>query len=684
MTLRRSHFIRYMAVAAVFCLICVIYLGRLFYIQISGRENSYDTGTTTRRVTIQAVRGELYDRNGNPLVTNSYTYDLTLSYSTLMTSGLRRANETCLHLITALRDTGEESKHVEKYFPFDGAYPYYTLTEEAEDSDSIPFYRMRKVLKAIGLDEDATVDEIVKYYISTYDLLATDANDRRVYDDDEVDRLIHLRYDMDAMSFKSTGEYTFAENAGLPLMTYVKELALAGVTFRVNVERVYNYPGYASHILGTVGPIYSEEWEYYNEQGYQMNAIVGKSGCELAFEQYLHGSDGELEIEEDANGNIVNVTVITEPVAGSDVYLTIDIDLQIAAEDGLAENVAYVVEKSNGNEASGANCNAGAAVVMDPDTFDVLAIASYPTYDLSTYNLEYNDLIQDTSNPLFNRALGGVYAPGSTYKLGVSVAALMEGKISSSSKVSCTGIYHFYDYHPKCSTYPHVSSAINVIQAIADSCNSFFYEMGVRLGIDTMNEYMSKFGIGQPTGIELGGKTGVLASPEYRQQVGGDVWTEGLTLQAAIGQSDNLVSPLQLACYISTLANGGTRYSAHLLDSVYTFGSDTPSYSYIQGSQTVLSEIDIPENFLDSVFEGMREVVSGNSTVRNFIGNEIPVTVGGKTGTAQNSSGCDNALFVCTAPYDDPEIVISVVIEQGNKGSYASLTAGKILEEYYK
>ena len=684
MTLRRSHFIRYMAVAAVFCLICVIYLGRLFYIQISGRENSYDTGTTTRRVTIQAVRGELYDRNGNPLVTNSYTYDLTLSYSTLMTSGLRRANETCLHLITALRDTGEESKHIEKYFPFDGAYPYYTLTEEAEDSDSIPFYRMRKVLKAIGLDEDATVDEIVKYYISTYDLLATDANDRRVYDDDEVDRLIHLRYDMDAMSFKSTGEYTFAENAGLPLMTYVKELALAGVTFRVNVERVYNYPGYASHILGTVGPIYSEEWEYYNEQGYQMNAIVGKSGCELAFEQYLHGSDGELEIEEDANGNIVNVTVITEPVAGSDVYLTIDIDLQIAAEDGLAENVAYVVEKSNGNEASGANCNAGAAVVMDPDTFDVLAIASYPTYDLSTYNLEYNDLIQDTSNPLFNRALGGVYAPGSTYKLGVSVAALMEGKISSSSKVSCTGIYHFYDYHPKCSTYPHVSSAINVIQAIADSCNSFFYEMGVRLGIDTMNEYMSKFGIGQPTGIELGGKTGVLASPEYRQQVGGDVWTEGLTLQAAIGQSDNLVSPLQLACYISTLANGGTRYSAHLLDSVYTFGSDTPSYSYIQGSQTVLSEIDIPENVLDSVFEGMREVVSGNSTVRNFIGNEIPVTVGGKTGTAQNSSGCDNALFVCTAPYDDPEIVISVVIEQGNKGSYASLTAGKILEEYYK
>ena len=688
MTLRRSHFIRYMAVAAVFCLICVIYLGRLFYIQISGRENSYDTGTTTRRVTIQAVRGELYDRNGNPLVTNSYTYDLTLSYSTLMTSGLRRANETCLHLITALRDTGEESKHIEKYFPFDGAYPYYTLTEEAEDSDSIPFYRMRKVLKAIGLDEDATVDEIVKYYISTYDLLATDANDRRVYDDDEVDRLIHLRYDMDAMSFKSTGEYTFAENAGLPLMTYVKELALAGVTFRVNVERVYNYPGYASHILGTVGPIYSEEWEYYNEQGYQMNAIVGKSGCELAFEQYLHGSDGELEIEEDANGNIVNVTVITEPVAGSDVYLTIDIDLQIAAEDGLAENVAYVVEKSNGNEASGANCNAGAAVVMDPDTFDVLALASYPTYQLSLYNQSYNAIAANEAKPLLNRALSGLYAPGSTFKLGIATAGLMEGVINDTDTINCSGEYpHGSQWSISCSTYGPSShrGATTVTRAIAQSCNTFFCETGDRLGIDRIEYYMKKFGFGEDTGLELYNQSGILAGPTYRQENNvGDLWYPGNTWQASIGQSDNLASPLQLACYVATIANGGTRYAAHLLHSVYEFGNPEPIFVYEQNNKTILDSIEggIPDDVQATVFAGMREVVTSNASI-NALMDSLPVEAGGKTGTAQTGGECDNALYVGSAPYNAPEIVISVVLEKGYAGSRAARTAAAILGEYY-
>ena len=680
---RKNLFLRYMVIVSVFCLVCVIYLGRLFYIQISGRENTYNTGTTTRTVTVQAARGEIYDRNGKPLVTNRFSYDLTLSYATFTSAGLKNANLAALRLFEAAEASGESDKHVEKFFPFDGVYPYYVLSEAAEDADSIPYYRMRKVLKAIGLKDDASISAIVKYYVSTYDLLATDTDGKRLFDDDEIDRLIRLRYDMDAQGFKSNGEYVFAKNVALPMITYIKELSLPGITFTVNAERVYNYPGYASHILGTVGPIYSEEWDYYNEQGYQMNAIVGKSGCELAFEEYLRGIDGVLLIEEDASGNLVSVTVKKEAVAGSDVHLTIDIDLQIAAEDGLRENVDYVVNRANGDESRGANSNAGAAVAMDPNTFDILAIASYPTYDLSSYNTNYNDLVIADGNPLFNRALNGLYAPGSTYKLGVSVAALMEHKIASSSTISCTGVYHFFDYHPKCSTYPHVSSAINVIQAIADSCNSFFYEVGYRLGIDKMNEYMRSFGFGQSTGIELGGKTGVLASPEYRQESGGEVWTDGLTLQAAIGQADNLVSPLQLACYVSTLANGGTRYSAHLLDSVYTFGMSEPTFSYEQTDETLLSSIDIPQGVMDTVFRGMRDVVSGNATVKGLLPKGLPVTVGGKTGTAQNSSGCDNALFVAAAPYDTPDIVIAVVIEQGYTGSYAAYTAGKILDAFY-
>ena len=683
MTSKRTHLWRFMLVAVVFCLACVIYLGRLFYIQISGRDDRYAGETTTRTVTIQAVRGEIYDRNGTALVSNRYTYDLALVYGSFSALDTRTENDTLLSILEALNCSGDVDKHEQKYFPFDGAYPYYSLSEEATDADSIPYFRLRRVLGDVGLKESSTVDDVIDYYVETYSLLATGSDGRRLYDDDEIDRLIRLRYDMDARRFGVANDYAFADEVSLSLMAYVKELNLGGIAFTVNVERVYNFPGYASHILGTVGPIYSEEWNYYNEQGYQMNAIVGKTGCEYAFEEYLHGSDGKLLIEEDAQGNIVRTEVLVAPIAGNDVHLTVDIELQVAAEDALAENVAYVVDRSGGVISYGANCNAGATVVMDPNTFSVLAIASYPTYDLATYNLNYNALAVDAAKPLLNRALNGLYEPGSTYKLGVATAALMEEQIEAASRITCDGAYdRFGSYRPKCSTYPHDHSAINVIEAIADSCNVFFYELGYRLGIDRLNDYMRSFGFGQSTGIEIGGATGILAGPDYRQQIHGEIWTDGMTVQAAIGQADNQASPLQLACYLSTLVRGGDRYAAHLLDSVYAFGSDTPSYTYTQSSDTLLSQVALSDEVLASVFEGMRSVVESNDVVRRNM-QSVPVTVGGKTGTAQNSSGCDNALFVCAAPYDNPEIVISVVLEQGYAGSYSSLTAARILEKYY-
>ena len=685
MTVRRSNLWRYAIIVAIFFLISVIYLGRLFYLQIIVGVPTDDGSEDTRRVTVQAVRGEIYDRNGKALVSNRYTYDLVLSYSGLAGGGLRRANDACLSLADALQSTGAGDRHKEAYFPYDGTYPYYVLRDPSDLSSTVS-YRLQKVLRTIGLEEDASIADVVKYYVSTFDLLATDAGGKRLYDDDEIDRLIRLRYDMDARSFKENGEYLYAEDIGIELMTYVKELSLSGVSFTVNVERVYNYPGYASHILGTVGPIYSEEWEYYNEQGYQMNAIVGKSGCEYAFESYLRGSDGILEITVDADGRVTSKTLV-EPIAGNDVYLTIDIDLQTAAEDGLRDNVAEVVRRAQGDVSHGANCTAGAAVALDPDTFDVLAIASFPTYDLTTYNLQYDELISDARNPLFNRALNGLYAPGSTYKLGVSVVGLLQDRISTTSRIACNGKYtRYHDYQPKCSTWPHAyGSTLNVTQAIADSCNCFFYELGYRLGIDTLSGYMGRFGFGKDTGIELGGQVG--------NQANADDWLAaeipGLTLQTAIGQSDTAASPLQLACYLGTLTNGGTRYSAHLLNAVHAFGGGEPVYTFRQTEQTVLDRIEIAESDLAAVLRGMRDVVTENEVVDRYIPNDLTdangnaVAVGGKTGTAQNSSGCDNALFVCAAPYNDPEVVISVVIEQGYTGGYASMTAGKILEAFY-
>lgn len=691
----RDHVFRYLIISVIFCLICVIYLGRLFYIQISGRQNRYDTDTTVRIVTVPAVRGEIYDRNGKKLVANEYSYDLVIYYASFSKLDERKSNQACLQLSEALRACGEQAAHEEKYFPFEGTYPNYWLPSEAIEQGTVPYYRMLRIINELEIDaSEYNIGPIFDYYTETYQLLETDADGNRLYTDEQIDRIIRLRYDMDAKQFQAgQKDYTFASDlsASSPLIPYVAELGLTGVTFTVDASRTYLYPGYASHILGGVGPIYAEEWQYYNALGYQMNAIVGKSGCELAFESYLRGMDGRMEIEVDATGKIIRETMLEEPVAGKDVYLTIDIELQIAAEDGLAENVQTVVDQSNGSPSRGSGCNAGAAVAMDPDTFDILVIASYPTYNLATYNQDYNNLAANPALPLYNRALLGAYEPGSTYKLGMAIAALMEEEITSESLISCQGAYPPTHKNPiDCSTYgagSHVGNT-NLITAIAESCNSFFCELGDRLGIARMERYMSQFGFGEATGIELGGTSGVLAGPAYRQQIGSsELWDGGLetgfdTWMSAIGQSHNLASPLQLACYVGTLANGGTRYSAHLLHSVYEFGNPEPVYVYTQTEETVQSRLDIPADVQSTVFTGMREVVTSSSRINNYM-KKLPVSVGGKTGTAQNSTNCDNALFVAAAPYNAPEIVISVVLEQGYAGSLASQTAATILDAYY-
>lgn len=678
----RTHTLRYLGIVALFCLVCVIYLGRLFFIQISGRENAYEADITEREVTVQAVRGEIYDRNGVKLVANRYSYDLSLAHAQFFSLSLPERNEVCLSVQTALDRRGGEGVREQKYFPFDGTYPNYTYASDALNSDSVRAYRLNRVLGDIGLEATATAIELRDYYTDTYDLLRLDNLGNRCYSDAQIDTIIRMYYDIDATRFRSSGEYILCQDVDMSLMTYIKEQNIKAVNFTVNVEREYCYPGYASHILGLVGPIYSEEWDYYNDHGYQMNAIVGKSGCEAAFENYLRGTDGKLKIKEDKNGNVVEVEVLTEPVAGNDVYLTIDINLQIAAEKGLAENVEYVAI----NSVDGAECNAGAAVAMDPNTFEVLAIASYPTYDLTTYNADYNWLSQDTNNPLLNRALLGTYAPGSTLKPGMAAIALKEGVLKGLENITCTGRYQGV---VGCSTYAdsHRWGSIDVVEAIAYSCNSFFCELGDRLGIEKMEKYLSQLGLGKPTGLELGGSKGVLAGPTYRGEIqSSEPWMPGMTWQAAIGQSDHQLSPMQMACYIGTLCNGGTRYAAHLLHSVYRFGSKDPSFVYQQTEDTVLSRIELDQNDLDTVFEGMKRMITGTSFTNRWIANndDIPVTVGGKTGTAQRGGdNPDNALFVAAAPYNDPDIVISVVLENGAHGYYSAMTAARILEAYY-
>ena len=296
---RQNHTLRYLGIVALFCLVCVIYLGRLFFIQISGRENQYTADITEREVTVQAVRGEIYDRNGTKLVANRYSYDLSLAHAQFFALSLQERNEVCLGVQNALAKRGGEGIREQKFFPFDGTYPNYTYSADTMDGDSIRYYRLKRVLGDIGLKVETTATDLRDYYTDTYDLLQLDNQGNRRYSDREVDTLIRMYYDIDAVRFRSSGEYLLCEGVDMSLMTYIKEQNIKAVNFTVNVAREYCYPGYASHILGLVGPIYSNEWDYYNELGYQMNAIVGKSGCEAAFENYLRGTDGKIRIKED-------------------------------------------------------------------------------------------------------------------------------------------------------------------------------------------------------------------------------------------------------------------------------------------------------------------------------------------------------------------------------------------------
>ena len=711
----RGRAVRMLVLGGLFLACCVVFVIRMAALQLSpehigGKQND---GNTTRTVVVQAVRGQIYDRNGEPLVVNEYTYSLILDYSVFP----RDADSRNLILLTALQalDNRGKTDCVAAYrYPLVGQYPNLAYADTVQPDTTV--YRSlvseiercglrAKILRELrdgGMSKSesaevfdanplqyATAERLVKHIIDTYDLDKTADGVR--YSDEQITRLLPIYYGMGVTGFSRANDYVLAEDVDMSTVTYVMELSLEGVDFSKSFKRVYVYPGYASHILGQTGPIYAEDWHYYKELGYNMNALVGISGCEAAFESYLHGQDGVKVIVEDKQGNIVDEYMKTEPVAGQDVYLTLDIHLQIEAEDALADNVQYV-----NNYVSAADSKAGAVVAMDPSNGEILALASYPTYDLTTYNMNYSDLLANEGIPLLNRALNGVYAPGSTYKPGVAAAALNEGIVSAQTNLECAGIYTYYKgYQPRCWVYHAASSAIkkhgwiNVEEALEVSCNCYFYEVGRLIGIEKLNEYEKKYGLGESTGVELPESTGILAGPEYRDSNRLLAWQDTDTIVAAIGQSDNSFTPLQLSVYISTLVNGGTRYGAHLLLKTVDFATDEVTGGTMV---TELSHVDLRDDVRNTVLSGMQRVVESNSTVRTFMrGVPSDVTVAAKTGTAQvGGDQPDNGLFVCCAARNNmmggqtPDIVVAAVVERCGGGSYPALTAGRVLEAYYR
>ena len=495
------------------------------------------------------------------------------------------------------------------------------------------------------------------------------------YTDAQARLIVGVRYELDGRS-----SYTFAEDVSTELLGRITDGKYRGVTIKTAAARVYNTK-LAAHILGTVGAIWQEEWRSdestgyvgYADKGYNMNDLVGKDGVEKAFEEYLHGKDGKRLITTDENGKITGELYTREPQPGGTVALTIDIDLQQVVEDTLASTIQGMIDKDS-------NERGGAAAVIQVGTGEVLAMASYPTYDLETFNQDYDELVKDERLPMFNRATQGVYAPGSTFKLCTSVAALEEGIITPSTIIEDKGIYTYYvDPQPMCWIWRQAHTThgrINVSQAIVDSCNYFYYEVGRLTGIKKLDEYATAFGLGQSTGIEIGDVSGVLASPEWAEAHDRE-WTDGQTITAAIGQSYNLFTPLQLANYVATLVSGGEHYEAHLLKNVKSYDNSRVIDVYGKGP---LNDLNISDSTMAAVTKGMHDLTY--DSLRSAFSRCV-VEAGAKTGSAQVGTDIANGTFVAYAPYDDPEIAIAIVVEKGGSGSLLANAAVDIINAWF-
>lgn len=642
-----------------FCAFLVLFFAVLYDAQVvHGSENRARSITSnTASETVTASRGIITDRNGKVLVSNRLAYTLVVDKSSF---GKDEAalNDAIWQLVQLCQEQG---------VTWNDTLPMTTGSSPQLTSKSLT-KSFREYLDGNKLPTDGGSAEVLAAMRKLYKVDDS-------YTDAQARLIVGVRYELDGRS-----SYTFAEDVSTELLGRITDGKYRGVTIKTAAARVYNTK-LAAHILGTVGAIWQEEWRSdestgyvgYADKGYNMNDLVGKDGVEKAFEEYLHGNDGKRLITTDENGKITGELYTREPQPGGTVALTIDIDLQQVVEDTLASTIQGMIDKDS-------NERGGAAAVIQVGTGEVLAMASYPTYDLETFNQDYEELVKDERLPMFNRATQGVYAPGSTFKLCTSVAALEEGIITPSTIIEDKGIYTYYvDPQPMCWIWRQAHTThgrINVSQAIVDSCNYFYYEVGRLTGIKKLDEYATAFGLGQSTGIEIGDVSGVLASPEWAEAHDRE-WTDGQTITAAIGQSYNLFTPLQLANYVATLVSGGEHYEAHLLKNVKSYDNSRVIDVYDKGP---LNDLNISDSTMAAVTKGMHDLTY--DSLRSAFSRCV-VEAGAKTGSAQVGTDIANGTFVAYAPYDDPEIAIAIVVEKGGSGSLLANAAVDIINAWF-
>ena len=672
---------RYNLITIFTYIVGVILIVQLFNLQIvNGAKYRQESNTRlTRESTLEAARGDILDRSGNILVTSSQKFNLELYKSKIDTETL---NNSILKIVNVLEKY--EVRYTDS-FPISINPFRFTISDD----------NLKKWKKNNEIDENATAEEAFYVFKNKYKISNQDVS--------EIRKIIAIRYAISIEGYSSTKSLTISKDIPREAIAEFSENSdnYPGINISVQPVRLYKEGTLASHILGYAAKISDDEYKNLKDD-YDQNDLIGKTGIESLFEKYLKGKKGTKQIDMVVDGTTTAEVVEDEAVAGSNVILTIDSKLQKIAEEALKDNIEKI---KNGGFGKVYDAKGGSCVVMNVKTGEVLAMASYPDYNPQSFangisSEEWKSYNENTSYPLLNKCIQSAYEPGSIFKMVTAIAGLESGNISLTERINDTGVYKKYGTDWKCWYYTDYHTGhgyLNVIGAIQKSCNFFFYETADRMGIDTLDKYAKYFGLGTKTGIELPGEvSGNLASKEYVKSIN-ESWNPGDTINAAIGQGYNKFTPLQMAKYISMVANGGNKVDAGIVKSIQNADGTEVSKDEINkfvseklgiSKDNESEDITLNSEYVNAVKEGMRSVTSGEAGTAYARFKNFNISVGGKTGSAEagkDANGKDivNAWFAAFAPYEDPEIAVVVMVENGGHGNYTAEAVRNVMAEYF-
>lgn len=618
---------------------------------------SQTTGTYTATQSIEAARGQIMTSDGVVLNSNKIVYKVIVQKAFFEAGSENTIISKTIEILQKNKQEWIDTLPISKTTP-------YTFTKDSDDE--VDYLR-----EQLNLGVYATAENCMNALYENYEIPTIFSEQMRRY-------IAGVRYEMLIRDFSYSNRYTLAEDVSLDTVIDLKEISfmLKGVDVIEEPMRVYNGGTFAPHVLGTIGAISADEYAELSDSGYRLNDTIGKSGIESALESTLRGENGIRTIVRDSSGNVVADDITTPVSTGETVKLTIDSKLQNDVQDILENQIKWLHYNNDPNR--GNLVDAGGVVVMNAKTGAVLAMANYPNYDINEYVNNYNAVMGAEGNPAYNRCIYGLYRPGSTFKTITATAGLISNIIDANSTVYCGGVYNYYDdYKPTCTML--WSGDVTVRTALEYSCNIFFYDVGRRMGIDFLAEVATWYGVGTKLGLEIGGSSGAMSTPELLDELG-ETWTPGSTLQAAIGQMETTVTPLHLATIALTLANNGVRYKPYLVDSIMSYdGSELISKT----EPEVAYKIDADESLWKTIREGM--ILVANDVQWPMVGGtyhftDLPYSVAIKTGTPQVTDTTYNSTILGYYPAEDPQICFGIVLE---KGEFSRLMVRNIIESYF-